>query len=813
MARIRTNHGFGALKIEGGILPPEFLQEIALLRASDQSGRDYGLSKSLVLKEEISRYWKIASDLHERYSGGQSRRNINGNSAMVNGFSVPFLRDILGYQDLASTSSIELGGRVFKLTHKAYSGVVPVLLIHNGFDLDKAYPELGHDGRRQAPHGIMQEYLNAEDLALWGIILNGSKLRILRDNVSLTRPSFIDADLDLIFSEELYSDFSALWLTTHASRLRPIDEKPSRCIIEAWRTEAHETGSRVREDLRVGVSESLRQLGSGFLQHPDNGKLRQALHNGTLTSESYFQQLLRLIYRLLFLFTAEDRNLLHTPEATKEQRDVFQNGYSLNQLRKRALRRRYYDQHQDLWLGLQATFCALARGCISLGLPALGGLFRPDQCSDLDHASIANEDLLKAIKSISFFQTKQSLTRINYRDMGTEELGSVYESLLELQPFIYAENWTFSFTGDGSEKVKGSKRKLTGSYYTPPTLVNELIKSTLEPVITQTVEAHQQDPRAAILSLKVIDPSCGSGHFLLAAAHRLTTEIARIEFGTISPDETERQQILREVVQHCIYGVDHNPLAVELCKAALWIETVEPGKPLTFLDSHIVHGDSLVGIFDPSILEDGIPNKAYDALADDDKTVSRNLKRRNREPHLPSLFDEDAALELAVNSIDLDSMPEENLGDVEQKSIAWEGMQLGNTWITEKLRANLFVGAFFAPKTHETINLVPLTNDLARLGNDDQSKRSGVEEFAEKLAKKYSFLHWHLTFAEIMQDGGFDVVIGNPPWRRIKIQGKKFFEVRSPEIASAPNKSKRAQLIEHLNREDASAIDKALYTK
>ena len=457
MARIRTNYGFGALKIEGGILPPEYLQKIALLTASDQSGHDYGLSKSLVLKEEINRYWKIASDLHERYSRHQSHRNVNGNSAVVNGFSVPFLRDILGYRDLASTASIEVGERVFKLTHKAYGGVVPVLLVPHGFDLDKAYSEFGHDGRRQAPHGIMQEYLNAEDLALWGIISNGSKFRILRDNVSLTRPSFIDADLDLIFSEELYSDFSALWLAAHSSRLRPIDEKPSRCIIESWRTEAHEIGSRIREDLRVGVSESLRQLGSGFLQHPDNGRLRQALHGGTLTSENYFQQLLRLVYRLLFLFTAEDRNLLHTPEATKEQREVFQNGYSLNRLRERALRRRYYDQHQDLWLGLRATFSALARGCNGLGLPALGGLFRSDQCSDLDHASIANEDLLKAIKSISFFQTKQTLTRINYRDMGTEELGSVYESLLELQPFIYAENWTLALPVTEVKKSKDPK--------------------------------------------------------------------------------------------------------------------------------------------------------------------------------------------------------------------------------------------------------------------------------------------------------------------------------------------------------------------
>jgi len=517
----------------------------------------------------------------------------------------------------------------------------------------------------------MQEYLNAEDAALWGIISNGSKLRILRDNVSLTRPSYIEADLDLIFSEELYSNFSALWLTIHATRLLPVDDRPSRCIIETWRIEAQETGERIRENLRVGVSESLRRFGNGFLKHPKNVNLRQTLRSGNLTPEDYFQQLLRLIYRLLFLFTAEDRNLLHTPTATKEQRDIFETGYSLAQLRKRTLRRRHYDKHQDLWQGLQTAFHALALGCAGLGLPALGGLFRSDQCLDLDRAVISNQDLLAAIRSISFFQSKQSLSRINYRDMGTEELGSVYESLLELQPFIDVENWRFRFIGDGSEKVKGYKRKLTGSYYTSPTLVGELIKSTLEPVIDQTVESNLEDPCAAIMKLKVLDPSCGSGHFLLAAAHRLTTEIARIEYGTISPDEATRQHILREVVRHCIYGVDINPLAVELCKAALWIETVEPGKPLTFLDSHIIHGDSLVGILDPMIIEDGIPNKAYDALTDDDKTVCQSLKKRNCEPYLPSMFDGDATLEVAVRSIDLGSMPEETLGDIERKSTAW----------------------------------------------------------------------------------------------------------------------------------------------
>ena len=793
MAEIGVNHGFSGLKIQGGMLSPEYLQTIAACKAPEQSDSDYDLSKSLALREEIARYWKIATDLYDRYTRHRSQGNLKAMRTVIHDWSMPLLRDVLGYNSLVPYGNVEVNERVFNLTHEAYGGTVPVLLVDNKFELDKAYSFLGHDGRRQAPHGIMQEYLNAEDAALWGIISNGSKFRILRDNVSLTRPSYIEADLDLIFSEELYPDFSALWLTAHASRFRPIDSKPSRCIIESWRTKATEDGERIRENLRDGVTTSLDYLGNGFLKHAKSEKLREDLQRGTITVDDYFQQLLQLIYRLLFLFTTEDRNLLHTSEATSEQREMFENGYSASRLRKRVLRRGYYDQYHDLWQGLKITFDTVAVGCPDLGLPALGGLFRSDYCPDLSNAAIANDDLLRAVKAITYFRSRQSLTRINYRDMGTEEFGSVYESLLELQPTLDVKTspWTFGFVNDGgNKKSKGSKRKLTGSYYTPPTLVNELIKSTLEPVISQTMDTNPEDPHAAILELKIIDPACGSGHFLLAAARRIATEIARIESGTITPDEITRQHILRKVVQHCIYGVDVNPLAVELCKTALWIETVEPGKPLTFLDSHIVHGDSLVGILDPNILEEGIPDKAFHVLQGDDKIVCRGLKKRNQEFQQPELFDEDATLEVAVASIDFEAMPEDTLNDVERKSSAWKDLQQKEYWARERLRANLFTGAFFAPKTHESSETVPTSHDLSRL-NNNVPLRLDVKELVQDLALIHSFHHWHLAFAEIMQDGGFHVVIGNPPWEVSRLNEKEFFASRAPNIAKLPGKSRK----------------------
>ncbi len=778
-------------------MPAEFLQTIAALEAPEQTGLAYGLSKSLALKEELARYWRIANDLHSSYS---PRR-----SGGVGEWLMPLLRDVLGYDDLTA-----LPGE--HLTHRACRESVPLLLTTSDFELDDADARFGDEGRRQTPHGLMQEYLNDEDDFLWGIVANGAKLRLLRDNSSLTRPACIEADLELMFAEALYADFAALWLTIHASRLRPTNGQPSSCILESWRAQAHQTGERALDNLRDGVTEALRQVGGGFLQHPDNAALRAALDRGELSPEGYFQQVLRFIYRLLFLFAAEERTLLHTPGATDQQRALFAAGYSLARLRERAQRRRHYDQHRDLYEGLRITFAALARGEQALALPALGGLFRADQCPDLERATLANEPLLEAVRNLAFFRTGEGLARVNYRDMGTEELGSVYESLLELQPVVdvHTTPWTFGFVGDGlsGEKPRGSERKLTGSYYTPATLVNELIKSTLEPVLAQAVADDCADPRKAILALRVIDPACGSGHFLLAAARRMATEITRWESAS---GAAAHQHALREVVQHCIYGVDRNPLAVELCKTALWIETVEPGKPLTFLDAHIQHGDSLVGVLDPESMANGIPAAAYKPLTGDDRTVCAELKKRNRQAGdaiQGDLFDKDSLLEVAVATQGLDDMPEDTIEDIERKRIAYEAIDRTE----EERRANLFVGAYFANKTRDGADTVPLTEDFNRL-DADLVMRPGVGAAVDRLAGEHGFFHWHIAFAEVMQDGGFDVVLGNPPWERIKLQEQEFFASRSPDIAQAPNKAARDRLIGQLVDEDALPAEKALFAE
>ncbi len=810
---MRDDSGFTALRVQGGILPPEFMDEVAALRAPEQSGPSYMVSKSLSIKDEISRYWQIGRDLYERYDRRRLREDVSASTVGVNDWLIPLLRTLFGYEDLLRVGNVELGDRVFKLTHQAFNGAVPLLLVTSDYDLDKADPRLSN-GRRLAPHALMQEYLNAEEDALWGMISNGSKLRILRDNPSLTRPSYIEADLELIFNEDLYPDFVALWLSAHASRLKPSDGKPQDCIIEKWRSKAHEIGERVRGNLREGVTAALRRLGNGFLEHQDNDALHKALSSGALTPEAYFQQLLRLIYRIIFLFTAEERDLLHVPGTSDCARSVYAEGYSLARLRQRALRRRHYDRNSDLWQGLRITFGALARGAPGLGLPALGGLYRTDQCPDLDGSLIRNRYLLEAVRTLAYFPSTsgKSLARINYRDMGTEELGSVYESLLELRPGIdvHALPWRLEFAGGGTTKVKGSARKLSGSYYTPASLAGELVRTTLDPVIKRAISERPEDPYRALLGLRVIDPACGSGHFLLAAARRLADEIAHIDADGDTHVDKIRQHALREVVRHCIYGVDKNPLAVELCKAALWIETIEPGKPSTFLDAHVVLGDSLLGIMDPAILDEGIPPAAYDPLTGDHKATCKSLKAKNRLAGQIDLFDDEAVLEVAVTHIELDAMSEDTLDDVERKRAAWESARTDKAHAQEALKADLFVGAFFASKTSDTRSTVALSEDIMRVGSS-WPIRAGVEPSVRDLSRRHRFLHWYLTFPDIMQDGGFDAVLANPPWERIKLQEKEFFASRSTEIAGARNQAARRRLIRHLNRDDAPAVEKALY--
>lgn len=820
----RTIHReFDSLRIEGGIFPGEFLNAVRELKLKGQSSTDYGLHRTLKLRDEISRYWRIAKAEWEVFNEARQRQDTDRTALAVERFLVPLLQHVFAFTDLQPCRNPRyLGERRFPLTHEAgfvdqdvadssfalgenvgherrRIAHIPLVLTSPDFSLDKSHLAFGDEGRRRSPQGLLQEYLNASPEALWGIVSNGLVLRILRDNPSMTRPAFVEVDLARLFEDDLYSDFVALWLTLHGSRFLSQNGKISQCWLEQWREQAVEEGERAREHLRAGVEQALRALGTGFVAHPANQALREALSSGQLSPNAYFQQLLRLVYRLLFLLTAEDRNILHDPAtATAEARRLYVQGYSLSLLRERARKRRFYDGYADFWQALSTTFKALHSGQPLLGLPALGGLFASNQCPDLDAAQLGNKALLSAIRAVTWVQRKTGATRINYRDMDTEELGSVYESLLELIPRVNPATspWQFGFIGDAEgESDQGNARKTSGSYYTPDSLVQELIKSALLPVIEQRLKVNPEQPRSALLSIKVCDPACGSGHFLLAAARRLAAKVAELDAQGDQYTEEQYRHALREVVQHCIHGVDLNPMAIELCKTALWLEALEPGKPLGFLDAHIQCGNALIGVFDPAVLEAGIPDDAYKALTGDDKAIASEAKKRNKQ----------AAKKLAISlrmcgslASGWEALPEDTVEQVAAKQAAWQAAQQGDEALQARLLEDLYTAAFFVPKDVEHERQIPTNQELiaAHQGQLDPQ----VAELAQGIARRQRFLHWRLAFPQVFEreQGGFDVVLGNPPWERIKLQEKEFFAARHPDVANARNAAERQKMIEAL---------------
>ncbi len=788
-----------ALRIEGSLLPAEFISKLLELKADHQSAGDYGIPPGLNLKDEIGRYWRIATALWADFKVRKDKAGAKPDEVTSKYWLSPLFARVLGFETWAAHTNVQIDDRYFPVSY--ILGVTPVLFAPYTSEIDRSDARFATEGRRRSPHSTIQELLNASDSAQWGIVSNGMVLRILRDNPSLTRPAYIEADLSRIFEEERFADFVALWLLTHGSRFGPSsdNQRTNPPIIEQWHGQAQETGERALDKLRDGVTETLRQLGNGFIAHPNNSALREALASEKLTTQVYFKQLLRLVYRLILLYTAEDRGLLHSPGATPAQRELYANGYSASLLRDRALKGRA-DRHSDLWQQLLITIRGLDNGAEPLGLPALGGLFSSDKCPDLDSSELPNKSLVAAVRSLCFFKAGAVLARLNYRDMDTEELGSVYESLLELQPIINvdANPWRFGFIGDEAEgEARGSARKLTGSYYTPDSLVQELIKSALEPKINEALS--QSDPRAALLALKVIDPACGSGHFLLAAARRIAAEVAILDAESDVSEAQLFRHALREVVARCIYGVDLNPLAVELCQTALWLETLEPGKPLGFLDHHVRHGNSLVGILDPAIMKEGIPDKAYTPLSGDDRTVCTSLKRSNRSQaggRQTELFKAEIAQQLASMHVTLEAMPEDTVEAIAAKRAAFIQAEADKQLAHERLRCDLFCAAFFAPKTTANATQVPLSGDLVRAA-EGQPMRPGVSELTTELTAEFHFFHWRLAFPEVFAQGGFDVVLANPPWEVSQFSEIEFFASRVPELATM-NSAERRRAIKDL---------------
>jgi hypothetical protein len=805
---------FATIRTEGGLLPSDLLARVA---AGDRdlpglAPVDYHLAAGERLGEAITRSWnrligawtalqaQLAKTVPEDPATGLTRDRL----------LLPLFAE-LGFGRLAPARGLAVDGTPYPISHEW--DAVPIHLVGAHVNLDHRTAGVA-GAAKGSPHSLVQDLLNRSDQHLWGIVANGERLRLLRDNSSLTRQAFVEFDLRGMLDGAVYADFVVLWLTCHQSRFEA--ERPEQCLLERWTQAAVEQGTRALEQLRSGVEKAIVALGAGFLAHPQNGRLRDSLRAGALDTQDYYRQLLRLVYRLIFLFVGEDRRVLLHPGASPIARERFERFYSTSRLRRIAERRRG-SAHPDLWRALRVVTDALGQsGLPALGLPALGSyLWSQDAAADLDGCELANRDLLAAVFALGFTRDRREKVAraVDYRNLGAEELGSVYESLLELHPVVSLDAATFSL-----ETAAGHERKVTGSYYTPTSLITELLNSSLNPLLDEAEKA--DDSQAALLALKVCDPACGSGHFLIAAANRIARRLAIVRSGDPEPGPDAMRTALRDVIGCCIYGIDANPMAVELCKVSLWLEALEPGRPLSFLDHRIACGNALLGTT-PKLLEEGIPDDAFKALTGDDKAVVTALRKRNRQEREgqatldlgPSIGDLSSRVAAEVRAID--AIGDETIDTVREKEERWRKLIRGAEAAHAKVVADAWCAAFVVPKRP---GAPVVTQDVVnRLRSRPDSVGPELREAIDSAAIRYRFLHWHLAFPDVFRlegvvktnpqtgwQGGFDLICGNPPWERVKLSEREFFATRAPDIASARNRAERQRAIKVLQTDDPS---------
>lgn len=790
--------------LEGSILSADVLEQVSKETASAQTKEAYQLSSGDSTSEIIGFSYRMARSLYADYEK-KINTESNDKAEVTRTFIVKFFNQCLGW-NIEFVRKLDAEGRSFPIKRIAYEKI-PLVIVPGNDSLDKASSlySITNGQKNVSPFQMLQQYLTAAGASRWGVVANGVKFRLLRSSTALSRPQYLEFDLGAILDDDFYNEYALLWRFLHFSRIRDVVNDTDLEIWEEWRKTAIDSGERVRDRLRVGVSKALRNLGTGFLK--SNGDLRDKISSGELSTEDYYHELLRLVYRFLFLFVTEERysekglRIIFDPDSDYFARDAYDKGYSLARLKPLIRQLRYRNRQYDLYEVQKVVFKSLEKGEPLLGLPALGGMFGEEFCRDIVHLKLTNDYFLQTMDNLRWSSNGGRVTWIDYKNLGTQELGSVYESLLEMVPVIDEDNWEFRFLDfDDEETNAGNARKTSGSYYTPDFLVDQLIKTTLIPTVEEKLK-EGGDPEKTILSLSLVDPACGSGHFLISAASTLAVYLSqsRGDGDTV----TGFREAYRDVISSCIYGVDINPMAVELTKMALWLEGYEPGKPLSFLDSHIKCGNSLMGVFDLTILNDGIPKAAFEASKMDDKEICKELakatkiKSKNKEDVSNTSYMSNEIFYNILSKIDL--MDESSQDDVSRKKKAYREYVESINISPVKLAADYYMSAFFSKKTKETESSIPNSITLGKL----LSRTEGAEdrasiEYSKQLATQNGYFHWKLEFPLVFKKGGFDIVLGNPPWDKVKLKDEEFFASRAPEISKAQNSSKRKKLINAL---------------
>jgi len=480
-----------------------------------------------------------------------------------------------------------------------------------------------------------------------------------------------------------------------------------------------------REESSRAIRGVLEELGEGFLTHPESENLRQALDTGLLDAVEYCGQLICLIFRLLFLFVLEACGRPLPP-----WQDV------------RAGRG---SDGRDMWARLLATFGFVRSGATSTEWEAPlfdTHLFSADACPHLEAAMCDDARLKVAMAHLSRISGERERRPVAFSRIDVIAVGFSYTSLLDPHPQVaIGAKPSFRLTD-------GSKRKHTGAFYTPPSLVGELLRSTLVPVLRERVAgcATMEERERAVLAMRVCDPASGSGALLVPAARLMARTLARIRGSMERRASVEYRRALADVIGGCIYAVDKDPVALDLCKLALWVEAGCPPEVCQSLDRHVWCGDSLVGVIDTAVLHMGIPPRAYSAVTGDDKEIAAEILRRSR----------------------LSS----------SRGVSREQRVPGDDGATLKTACDMWTAAFFSRLDADNLESggVPTVEATQPCLEGASPGVDRLVKTSRQLAWRHRFFHWPLQFPEVFGSGGFDVVLANPPWDILQSEERMFFE-------------------------------------
>ncbi|TDE34676.1 Eco57I restriction-modification methylase domain-containing protein [Antarcticimicrobium sediminis] len=727
----------------------------------------------------------------------------------------------------------------------------------------------GRRGEETAPSTQMLRYLRRIDditggTLRWGILTNGSKWRLYFSGARSVSEQFFELDIAAILDLPGHNDgLFALneddrrhWLKVFLLVFRREAFVPTGADPRTFHEKALEEGKfyeeRVSEDLSNKVfGEVFPDLVRAIVTAAPEADL-QAVREAALI----------LLYRLLFILYAEDRDLLPVKD-TRYDDYGLRNKVRLDVKERKDKNDVFSETAARYWGAMADLFVAIDQGDASIGLPPYnGGLFDRERHAILTNIRIPDAVMARVIDALSFEVTPDGRKYINYRNLSVQQLGSIYERLLE-----------YEVTRDGDEITVQPNifaRKGSGSYYTPDDLVQLILRETLEPLVEERKSAFRDkitelegstraddrkigqlrlhDPATALLDLKICDPAMGSGHFLVSLvdfmADQVITAMAEAELDapeewgdyisplgeridtirntilanaderdwTIDEEQLDDRHIIRRMVlKRCIYGVDKNPMAVELAKVALWLHTFTVGAPLSFLDHHLRCGDSLFG----SWVKKGIDKAAtYGTPLLLKGPIDAALESASKMQLIENLTD--AEIAEAHRSADVFKQIERETAPLDAllkliHAIDWLDIK------DKKQKAVLrdFFDGTFGDPLEIAIGKRPLKRPKAKSAEETiKGQLTAAEKFdlfadifaqAQILIAEENFLNWQVTFPGIWSDweeeeltGGFHAVIGNPPWDRMKLQQVEWFAERRPAIAMAQRASDRKKMIKAL---------------